>query len=149
PLVLDTLAKQLQVSDRQLLVYALASDTNVDTVTAQILAARPSAIIVTSAHLTSSMARACRQHQIKVVLLNRIQHDIRINAVACNYYQCCWDIDRFLLEREIQRISFVGGTSNSSTHRDRARRFHDVLVEVGRSIHDERGGDFSYQVCFT
>lgn len=145
PLVLDTLAKQLQESNRQLLVYALATDTNVDTVTAQILAARPSAIIVTSAHLTSGMARACRQHQIKVVLLNRIQHDIRINAVACDNYQGGRDVGRLLLERGYRRIGFVGGMTNTSTHIERARGFRDVLAEAGQSIHAEWAGDFSYQ----
>jgi DNA-binding LacI/PurR family transcriptional regulator len=148
PMVLDTLAKQLQDSGRQLLVYALAANTNVDSVTAQILAARPSAIIVTSAYLTSNMARACRQHQIKVVLLNRIQRDIRINAVACDNYQGGRDIARLLIERGYRKIGFVGGIADTSTHTERARGFRDVLAEAGRSIHAERSGEFSYHEAY-
>jgi DNA-binding LacI/PurR family transcriptional regulator len=148
PMVLDTLAKQLQDSGRQLLVYALASNTNVDSVTAQILAARPSAIIVTSAYLTSGMARACRQHQIKVVLLNRIQRDIRINAVSCDNYQGGRDIARLLIDRGYRKIGFIGGIADTSTHTERARGFRDVLANAGRSIHAERSGEFSYHEAY-
>ncbi len=70
PLVLDTLAKALQAVGRQLLVYAIPPQADMDQLTPQILAARPSALVVTSASLTSGMANACRQHGIRVVLLD-------------------------------------------------------------------------------
>ncbi|SFJ58479.1 substrate-binding domain-containing protein [Aerobium aerolatum] len=149
PFVLDTLAKQLQESERQLLVYALAANTDVDSVTEQILAARPSAIIVTSAHLTSSMARACRQHQIKVVLLNRIQRDIRINAVACDNFQGGRDAGRLLLERGYRKIALVGGVANTSTHVERVRGLRDVLAEAGGAIHAQAFGNFTYKGGYT
>lgn len=145
PLILETLARQLQESGRHLLVYALASGANVDTITAQILAARPSAVIVTSANLTSNMARACRQHQIKVVLLNRRQIDFRINAVTCDNYQGGRDVGRLLLDRGYRRNAFLGGIPDTSTHVDRLRGFRDVLADAGLAIHSEWSGDFSYQ----
>lgn len=145
PTVLDALARRLQQSRRQLLVYALPGEADVDSATEQILAARPSAIIVTSAHLTSKMARACRQHQIKVVLLNRIQRDIRINAVACDNYQGGRDAGRLLLERGHRRIAFLGGIANTSTHAERARGFRDILGEAGLAIHSEASGAFEYR----
>ncbi len=144
PMVLDALARQVQMGGRQLLVYALAADTNVDAATEQILAARPSAIIVTSAFLSSRMARACRQHQIKVVLLNRVQRDIRINAVACDNYQGGRDVAQLLLERGSRKIGFVGGTANTSTHAERARGFRDTLAEGDAAIHTEACGNFNY-----
>lgn len=143
-LVLDTLAKQLQESERQLLVYALAANTDVDSMTSQILAARPSAIIVTSAYLTSGMASACRQHQIKVVLLNRVQRDIRINVVACDNVRGGRDAGRLLLERGYRKIALVGGIANTSTHVERLRGMRDVVSEAGRTIHAEALGGFSY-----
>ena len=148
PMVLDTLAKQLQESGRQLLVYALAANTNVDSITTQILATRPAAIIVTSAYLTSNMAHACRQHQIKVVLLNRIQRNIRINAVACDNYQGGRDVGQLLLDRGYLKIGLVGGIANTSTHAERARGFRDVLAEAGKSIHSQGTGEFSYQGAY-
>ena len=144
PLVLDTLAKQLQENGRQLLVYALPANTDVDTVTEQILAARPAAIIVTSAQLTSGMARACRQHQIKVVLINRIQRDFRLNAIACDNYQGGRDAGRLLVERGHRRIGFIGGIANTSTHVERARGFQDALGEAGLAIHGQALGMFTY-----
>jgi DNA-binding LacI/PurR family transcriptional regulator len=148
PTVLDALARQLQDGGRQLLVYALPAATNVDAVTEQILASRPSGIIVTSAHLTSKMTRTCRQHQIKVVLLNRIQRDIRINAVACDNYQGGRDIGRLLLNRGYRKVGFVGGIVDTSTHAERARGFRDVLAEAGQSIYTQVHGDFNYQDAY-
>jgi DNA-binding LacI/PurR family transcriptional regulator len=148
PMVLDALARNLQEGGRQLLVYALAAATNVDAATEQILAARPSAIIVTSADLTSKMAQACRQHQIKVVLLNRVQRDMRINAVACDNYQGGRDIAQLLLQQDHRRIGFLGGVANTSTHLERARGFRDALFEAGRSIDVQGFGNFNYQNAY-
>ena len=145
PLVLDTLARELQVSNRQLLVYALAANADIDTACSQLLAARPSAIIVTSAFLTSEVAKACQQHQIKVVLLNRTQRDIRLNSVACDNYQGGRDVARLLLDRGYRKIGFIGGAANTSTHAERARGFREVMQESARKIHIEISGDFSYQ----
>lgn len=148
PMVLDTLAKQLQSSNRQLLVYALPANEDIDAVTDQILAARPAAVIVTSALLTSGMARACRQHQIKVVLFNRVQRNIKINSVACDNYGGARDVARLFLMKGRQRIGFIGGIVNTSTHAERARGFRDVLREAGRSIHAEEAGNFTYQGAY-
>jgi DNA-binding LacI/PurR family transcriptional regulator len=145
PTVVDTLARRLQESGRQLIVYALPAHADVDVATDQILASRPSAIIVTSAQLTSRMTRACRQHQIKVVLLNRVQRDIRINSVACDNYQGGRDAGRILLERGHRRIGFVGGIANTSTHAERVRGFREVLAEAGVTIHAQDSGEFDYQ----
>ncbi|MGO7133589.1 substrate-binding domain-containing protein [Rhizobium leguminosarum] len=149
PLVLDTLAKQLQLSNRQLLVYALAANTDVDAAISQILAARPSAVIVTSAYLTSRMARACRQHQIKVVLLNRVQRDLSINSIACDNYRGGRDAGQLLIARGYDKIGFLGGISNTSTHAERLRGFRDVLGESGRSIHTQPPGEFNYRTAYS
>ncbi|MBX9454651.1 MAG: substrate-binding domain-containing protein [Rhizobium sp.] len=149
PMVLDTLARQLQDAGRQLLVYALPAGADVDSITPQILAARPSAVIVTSAYLTSGMARACRQHQIKVVLLNRVQRDIRINAIACDNYRGGRDVGELLLARGHRRIGFIGGIANTSTHAERTRGFRESLAEAGQAIHAESSGDFSYRTAYS
>ena len=149
PLVLDTLAKQLQLIGKQLLVYALAADMDVDASITQILASRPSAVIVTSAHLTSRVARACRQHQIKVVLLNRMQRDIHINAVVCDNYAGGRDAGKLLLARGYRRIGFIGGVVNTSTHMERARGFRDVLGEAGRAIHLQVSGNYDYRTAYS
>jgi DNA-binding LacI/PurR family transcriptional regulator len=148
PVVLDALARQLQRSNKQLLVYALPDNQDIDVITEQILAARPAAVIVTSALLTSSMARACRQHQIKVVLLNRIQRDIKTNSVACDNYGGGQDVARLLLARDRKRIGFIGGIANTSTHAERARGFKDMLREAGRGVYAEATGNFAYHVAY-
>lgn len=148
PLVLDTLAKRLQESGRQLLVYALPADTNADAVIPKILAVRPSAVIVTSVTLTSTMAQVCRQHRIPVVLLNRIQRDIRINSVTCDNFAGGMDAASLLLARGRQRIGFVGGTPDTSTHVERSRGFRTRLNEAGRSVDAEIAGHFNYRAAY-
>jgi DNA-binding LacI/PurR family transcriptional regulator len=149
PLVLDTLAKQLQAAGRQLQVYALHADTNVDTLIPKILAARPSAVIVTSASLSSTMAQACRQHRIPVVLLNRMQRDMRVNAVTCDNFAGGRDVASLLLARGRQRMGFIGGMSNTSTHFERARGFSMRLAEAGQRIHCELSGQFNYRNAYS
>ncbi|MBE2277911.1 MAG: substrate-binding domain-containing protein [Rhodobacteraceae bacterium] len=149
PMVLDMLARQLQAVGRQLLVYALPGGVGVDAVTDQILAARPSGIIVTSAQLTSRMTRACHQHRIRVVLMNRIQRDIRIPAVTCDNYGGGRDAAALLLSRGRQRIGFVAGLADTSTHTERARGFRDMLNEAGQSPYLQADGAFSYQAAHT
>ncbi|WP_449415536.1 LacI family DNA-binding transcriptional regulator [Ochrobactrum teleogrylli] len=148
PVVLDTLARQLQSSGRQLLVYAVPAREDVDALIAQIIAARPSGVIVTSTRLTSGMARACRQHGIKIVLLNRIQRDVRAHTISCDNYSGGRDAARLLLTKGRQRIAFVGGLTNTSTHQERARGFRDELKEVGLNLYGEVSGDFNYNVAY-
>ncbi|WP_413992394.1 substrate-binding domain-containing protein [Labrys okinawensis] len=148
PMVLNTLARQLQLSDRQLLVYALPDHGDIDIITDQILAARPAAVIVTSALLSSRLAQACRQHQIKVVLLNRIQRDFKLNSISCDNYGGGRDIAQFLVQNGRKRIGFIAGTADTSTHVERARGFKDLLREAGRSLHAEAAGDFNYHSAY-
>ncbi|WP_216332499.1 substrate-binding domain-containing protein [Rhizobium sp. X9] len=148
PMVLDRLAKQLQLSNKQLLVYALPAGQDTDAITEQILAARPAAVIVTSASLSSGMARACRQHQIKVVLLNRIQRNIKINCIACDNYGGGQDVARHFITTGRKRIGFIGGITNTSTHVERSRGFKDMLREAGMTVHGEAVGNFSYHGAY-
>lgn len=149
PMVLDALAKRLQSLGKHLLVYALPADQDIDTITDQILAARPAAVIATSALLTSGMARACRHHQIKVVLLNRIQRNLKISAIACDNYAGGRDAAQLLIERGRHRIGFVGGIANTSTHAERARGFKDMLKEAGIPLHAEISGNFHYNTAYS
>lgn len=148
-MVLDALARQLQLSGRQLLVYAVPANEDVDAITPQILAQRPSAVIVTSARLTSGMARACRLHGIKVVLFNRIQRDMRINSVACDNYGGGRDAAQLFSARGRRKIGFIGGVANTSTHAERARGFREGLRDAGLDIHVELPGNFQYQAAYS
>jgi len=148
PFVVETLAKQLQNKNRQLLVYALPSGADVDEATPQILATRPSAIIVTSINFTSKMALSCRQVGIKVIQLNRIQRDVRTDAIACDNYAGGRDVAQHLLAKGYQKIGFLSGLVDTSTNFERARGFRDRMHEEGRSVHSEAAGGFNYGVAY-
>ncbi|RYE67169.1 MAG: LacI family transcriptional regulator [Rhizobiaceae bacterium] len=95
--------------------------------------------------ISAGMANACRQHGIRVVLLNRIQRNVRVNAVACDNHAGGRDAALFLLGRGRRRIGFIGGISNTSTHRDRAEGFSEALRESGHSVLAEGNGEFTYR----
>ncbi|RWI54714.1 MAG: LacI family DNA-binding transcriptional regulator [Mesorhizobium sp.] len=148
PMVLDSLSRKLQLSNRQLLVYALPSPSDVDRALSQILAARPKAVIVSSTQLTSSMARACRQHGIKIVFFNRTQSDGDFDSVTCDNYAGGRDIAQYLIAKGRRRIGFVGGIRDTSTHRGRARGFQDALKEAGHELHCQFDGAFDYRIGY-
>ncbi|MFB2553736.1 LacI family DNA-binding transcriptional regulator [Ensifer soli] len=148
PLVLDTLAKSLQAKGQQLLVYALPEGATVDSALEPVLAARPKAVIVTSAHLTSTMALACRQHGIRIILLNRIQHDVRVDAIACDNYAGGRDVAQLLIAAGRRKIGFIAGLATTSTHVERARGFRDRLNEDNRDLHAEADGAFNYAIAY-
>lgn len=147
PMVLETLARRLQRRGRRLLVYALPDQEQVDALTPQILTARPSALVVTSARLTSKMAEACRTQGIKVVLLNRIQRDIRVNAVACDNYLGGRDAALHLLTKGRRRIAFIEGLAGTSTHVERQRGFVETLREADVRLCASMEGAFEYRVA--
>lgn len=148
PAIVERLSRRLQETRRQLLVYALPENATVDVAIDPIVAARPKAVIVTSAHLTSRMAAACRRNGIRMILLNRIQRDLRIDAVACDNYQGGRDAADYLLGAGRQRLGYIAGVEATSTQADRERGFVNRLAERGRVLFGREAGAFRYDVAY-
>lgn len=145
PMAVEKLATALHARGRQLILHAVPAGGNVDTVMKQVLAYRSDAAIVTSATLSSALARECRRARMPVVLFNRVQPDAQMTAVTCDNYGGGRLVATRLIEAGRRRIAFIGGIADTSTHLERSRGFIERLREAGLAPTDRLSGGFSYE----
>lgn len=144
PVVLEELSQRLHERRRKLVLHAIPPGGSIDLVMQQVIDYRADAAIVTSATMTSQLASACRRQNLPVVLFNRVQPDARITAVTCDNYGGGRIVAQHFLATGRQRIGYVSGLRNTSTHLERARGFLDVLEQHGRQPFCAASGEFSY-----
>jgi DNA-binding LacI/PurR family transcriptional regulator len=148
PVAVDELTRLLPERGLKAIVHVVPSADEVDTIIRQVLDFRTEGVILANSTLTSGLARACRQNGIPVVLLNRIQTDSRMMAVCCDNYGGARTIAERFLTRGRQRIAFVGGRRDTSTHLERMRGFRDRLEDAGRSFSHQFDGGFDYRQAY-
>lgn len=128
---LELLALGLHERGRRLMLHAIPPGGSVDLVMRQVLSYRADAAIVTSARMSSEIARTCRRERMPVVLLNRVQPDADMAAVTCDNYNGARDVAAHLAGAGRRRIGHVTGLTDTSTHIERKRGFLDRLAEGG------------------
>lgn len=148
PSAIDELVRQLPQAGLRAIVHVVSSDNEVDTIMRQVLDFRTEGIILASSTMTSQLARSCRANGIPAVLLNRVQSDRTMMAVCCDNYGGARQIAARFLSSGRQRIAFVGGRHDTSTHLERMRGFRDHLEEAGMAIVEQFDGGFDYQQAF-
>lgn len=145
PVVLDELSQRLHAQDRKLVLHAVPPSGSVDLVMQQVLDFRSDAAIVTSATMSSQLARECRRRHLPVVLFNRVQIDTRMAAVTCDNYEGGRLAAQRLLARGCRRIGQIMGLRDTSTHLERSHGFRDALLEAGADLFCSEAGDYSYE----
>lgn len=142
--VLELLSHELHKSGRRLMLHAIPPGETVDVAMEQVLGYRPGAAIVTSARMSSELVRRCRERDLPVVLLNRVQPDSRMTAVTCdNHAGGRLVASRFIGDGRV-RIGHMTGLPDTSTHIERTRGFLDRLAEAGMEPIVTVCGSFSY-----
>ena len=144
PMTVEKLSKALHDRGKRLILHAVPPGGSVDLVMQQVLDYRADAAIVTSATMSSKLARACRRQRMPVVLFNRVQPDAQMTAVTCDNYGGGRMVAQRFLATGRQRIAHVGGIEDTSTHLERERGFVDVLEEAGLAVAVRLPGQFSY-----
>lgn len=144
PVVLEELSLRLHEEGRRLVLHAVPAGASVDLVMQQVLDYRSDAAIVTSATMSSQLARECRKQHLPVILFNRVQPDLQMNAVTCDNYRGGQMVAERLVSRGCRRIGYIAGLRNTSTHLERARGFLDELERHGLRPFCEAEGNFSY-----
>lgn len=142
--VLDHFAQTAMDQDIDLSLHIVPSNMAVDATMNQVFAARTDGVIVTSSILNSEIARECQRRGLSVVLFGRVQIDTRLTAVTGDNYKGARVIAQRLMSQGRQRIAFLGGLNNASTHLERRRGFLDMLEEAGVGLHGEYAGEFDY-----
>lgn len=148
PIAVDEMTRLLPERGLKAIVHVVPSAEDVDTAIRQVLDFRTEGVILANSTLTSGLARACRQNGIPAVLLNRVQTDSRMMAVCCDNYGGAQQIAERFLTGGRQRIAFMGGRRDTSTHLERMRGFRDRLEDAGRVFAQQLDGEFDYRRAY-
>jgi DNA-binding LacI/PurR family transcriptional regulator len=149
PLVLDALAQRIQACGCQTLLFVPSPHQDAEDILPTLLQYQVDAIVITSATVSSKMARACAAQQTPVVLLNRYVPGLKIHAVSCDNVAGGRMVAEFLVARGHVRPAYVAGLPEASTNLDRQRGYLRRLQELGvRSCQHEEGGDYTFEAGF-
>jgi DNA-binding LacI/PurR family transcriptional regulator len=143
PEVLEALTNRLQRDGLHTLLFNVPEGHEVDEALPLVLQYQVDAVVITSATLSSGMAKTCAARGTPVVLLNRHVPGSGVHAVACDNYTAGRNVARYLVERGHKRLAYVAGKSDTATNIDRERGFADQLAEFGMSLWG-RAGDETY-----
>lgn len=144
PMAVNALSQAILSCGRRMVLQPVLPGSDVDAVMEQVLAFPSDAVIVTSALMSSRIARACRDHRLPVVLFNRVQPDARMTAVTCDNYGGGRLVAQRFLDTDRRRIALIGGKANTSTHLERTRGFLDRLDQAGVALAARVSGDYDY-----
>jgi DNA-binding LacI/PurR family transcriptional regulator len=143
PEVLEALTRRLQQEDLHTLLFNVAEGHEIDETLPLVLQYQVDAVVITSATLSSRMAKTCAARGTPVVLLNRNVPGSGVHAVSCDNYEGGRMVARFLVERGHKRLAYVAGKSDTTTNLDRQKGFIDQLSELGLKLWG-RAGDEDY-----
>ena len=149
PVVLDELVQQVQARGFQTLLFVPSPGQAVDDIMPNLLQYQVDAIILTSATISSAMARICAARDTPVVSFNRYIPGLEIHAVSSDNIAGARLVADFLVTSGHERLAFISGQADATTSRDRRTGFVSRLKELGmRSCTQEEGGDFSYEAGY-
>lgn len=148
PVAIDALTQLLPELGLTAIIHAVPNSDDLDTAMRQVLDFRTEGVILASSPLEAQLARKCREQGVPAVLLNRVQTDTNMMAVCCDNYRGAGQVAKRFLHGGRQRIAFMGGRRNTSTHLERMRGFCDHLEEAGRPVQHQFDGGFDYQRAY-
>lgn len=149
PIVLDYLTQRINAIGRQTLLFVPSPGQDVETVLPMLLQYQVDGIVITSATLSSTMARVCAARRTPVVLLNRYVPGLKIPAVSCDNIAGGRQIADYLVGLGHVRPAFVSGQPDATTNLDRQRGFVARLNQRGVApCLEEQGGNYSYEAGF-
>lgn len=144
PMAVNALSQAILSRGRRMVLQPVLPGSDVDAVMEQVLAFPSDAVIVTSALMSSRIARACRDRRLPVVLFNRVQPDARMTAVTCDNCGGGRLVAQRFLESGRRRVALIGGKANTSTHLERTRGFLDRLDQAKVALTASVSGDYDY-----
>lgn len=146
PEVLEQLAKKLQQTGRQTLLFNVPPGKEVDDELPLVLQYQVDAVVITSANVSSAMARACSERGTMVVLLNRYVPGAPVHAISCDNYAGGRAVAEFLVKQGHVRPAYVAGKPDTTTNLDRERGFVEGLAALGVPLWARDGGeDYTYE----
>jgi DNA-binding LacI/PurR family transcriptional regulator len=149
PVVLDELVQQVQARGFQTLLFVPSSGQAVDDIMPNLLQYQVDAIVLTSATISSAMARTCAARDTPVVSFNRYVPGLEIHAVSSDNIAGARQVADFLVATGHERPAFISAERDATTNRDRRTGFVSRLKQLRmHSCVQEEGGDFSYEAGY-
>jgi DNA-binding LacI/PurR family transcriptional regulator len=148
--VLDEFSQALQARGKHVLVFRVATGSEVDDALMDVLQYQVDGIIVTSAQVSSKMTGLCLDRGIPVVSFNRYIEGSRTDNVCCDNLKGGRLIAGTLLAAGGTRFAMIAGQRDASTNRDRMEGFFRGLRRGGIRKADVRvePGHYSYEGGF-
>jgi DNA-binding LacI/PurR family transcriptional regulator len=143
---LELLCHRLQARGYHALVFMMPDTLHdVEATVSDILQYQVDGVITASVELSSRICEDCREKDIPVVMLNRIQDDPRLSSVTTDNVGGGRLAARALLNTGHERIAILSGWQGASTSRDREFGFEAELKASGASLHARAVGHFDLQ----
>lgn len=143
PIVLEQLSRTLQANGYQVLLF-MTEPGNQDEVVQKILQYQVEGIVMTSATLSSNLARECAETGIPVVTLNRYVANSPASSVTSDNIEGGRLVADFLVRGGHKRIAYIAGAEDSSTNRDREAGFYKGLAERGVTPFGRAVGGYTF-----
>jgi LacI family transcriptional regulator len=129
PYIFDKLALAIQERGHDVMLFNAAGDRDVDAAFPFILRYRVKAAVILTATLQSQLAAHLRNRGVQTVMLNRYSVDSSSSSVACDNFAGGRLVAEMFLEAGRTQLAYIGGSSSSSTNRDRRFGFLKRLEE--------------------
>lgn len=145
PAVLHAFTQKLQALGRRVLLFSVPEETDVDAILPQMLQYQVAGVVITSATLSSRMAKTIVGTGTPVVLFNRNVYGNPVSSVCCANKEGAQNVARFLCRAGHRRFGLIGGRADTSTHRERRRAFVKQLQRAGITSLVEAFGANTYE----
>jgi DNA-binding LacI/PurR family transcriptional regulator len=149
PVMLDELVQQVQAGGFQTLLFVPSAGQKIDDIVPNLLQYQVDAIILTSATISSAMARICAARDTPVVSFNRYVPGLNIHAISSDNVAGGRQVADYLVATGHERLAFVSAQRDATTNRDRRSGFVSRLKQLKiNSCIQEDGGEFSYEAGY-
>ena len=141
PKVIEQLSRALQDRGYHTLLF-MTDPGDQDGVVQEILQYQVEAVVMASAHLSSSLAQECADNGIPIVMFNRYVSSSPASSVTSDNVEGGYLVGRYLAETGHKRIAFIAGFEDASTSRDREAGFYKGLAENGLACFARKVGAY-------
>lgn len=147
PQVLQAFSEHASERRWEMTVYVEPLDGVSETILKQILHADLDLLVIVSARMSSRLASVCREKGLPVIFFNRVQADADMHAVCSDNYLGGTLVAQRFLAAGLDRIAYLGGASDTSTHLERRKGFLDALSARQVSVAFDLKCDFKHETA--
>lgn len=143
PEALSELSRSLSKSGRRIMLFAIDAMAEVDAVVDQIWSYQVDGVVALVG-LTDAQVALLEDHDVPVVLYNRLPGRRVVSSVGCDHDGCGRLLAEHLLARGHRRFALIHGPAHSSVATERLAGVAAALTDAGVGDVVATRGDYSY-----